>query len=116
MRSAKLSGLHPQVREAAEWALSWADYYGVPVTVTSGLRTLEEQAELRRRYEQGRSAFPANRPGDSSHNYGLAWDSVVPPWAQEWWDYVRRLAGFEVLANDVIHAQVPSWRQYVSAP
>lgn len=114
MRAAKLSGLHPQVRAHAEWALEWADYYGVPVDVTSGLRTLDEQARLRRAWEEGRSAWPANRPGDSAHNFGLAWDSVVPEWAQAWWNYVRRLAGFDVLQGDEIHAEVPNWRQYVS--
>lgn len=109
----KLAGLHPQVKAAAEWALRWADYYGVPVTVTSGFRSWEEQAALRRRFEAGQSQFPANRPGDSSHNFGLAWDSVTEPWAQEWWNAVRRAAGFEVLGNDIVHAQVPNWRAYV---
>ena len=113
MRSAKLAGLHPEVRARAEWALGWADYYGVPVTVTSGYRSFQRQAELRRDWEMGRSQWPANRPGDSSHNFGLAWDSVTEPWAQEWWNEVRRYAGFEVLPNDEIHAQVPRWRDYV---
>lgn len=119
----KLSGLHPEVRAAAQWALDVANYYDVPVTVTSGFRSWEEQARLRRNYEQclatgqmGKTPdcrFPANRPGDSAHNFGLAWDSVVPTWAQAWWDMVREYAGFEVLSNDRIHAQVPNWRQYV---
>ena len=101
----KLLGLHPQVKTAAEWALSWADFYGVPVTVTSGFRSWQDQAVLRRNYEQclatgrfGRTRdcrYPANRPGDSSHNFGLAWDSSVPDYAQEWWDRVRELAGLE---------------------
>lgn len=113
MSRMRLAGLHPAVREAAEWALGWAEYYGVPVTVTSGFRSMEKQRELRRAWEQGRSRWPANRPGDSSHNYGLAWDSTVPEWAQSWWTMVREAAGFEVLPNDVIHAQVPRWRDYV---
>lgn len=109
----KLSGLHPEVRRAAEWALGWADYYNVPVTVTSGFRSWAEQKRLRERYESGRSRWPANRPGDSAHNYGLAFDSVTEPWAQEWWTQVRELAGFRVLANDTPHAEVPNWRSYV---
>ncbi len=118
----KLAGLHPQVREAAEWALSWADYYGVPVTITSGFRSWAEQQKLRRNYEQclasgdfGRTAdcrFPANRPGDSAHNYGLAWDSTTEPRFQEWWNHVRELAGFQVLSNDLPHAQVRDWRMF----
>jgi len=109
----KLTAVHPDVKRNAEWALGWADYYGLPVTVTSGFRSLEEQRRLRDRWERGLSPFPANRPGDSSHNFGLAWDSVVADWAMPWWTHVRQLAGFEVPPGDVVHAQVPSWRQYV---
>jgi len=119
----KLSGLHPEVKAAAEWALGWADFYGVPVTVTSGLRSWQEQAVLRRNFENclargefgktDRCRFPANKPGDSSHNWGLSWDSETDPRFQDWWTMVRRLAGFEVLPNDVIHAQVPQWRDFV---
>lgn len=108
----KLGSLNAEVKRRAEWALSWADFYQVPVTVTSGFRSLEEQARLRRRWEAGLSSFPANRPGDSSHNFGFAWDSTVPSWAQTWWTQVRELAGFEVLPNDIIHAQVPNWRNF----
>lgn len=110
----RLRGLHPDIRDAAQWTLDVASYYGVPVTVTSVYRSWAQQAELRRRWEQGRSRFPANRPGDSAHNHHLAWDSVVDPSVQDWWDHVRRLAGWEVLPNDRIHAQVPSWRDYVT--
>lgn len=118
----KLQALHPDVKEAAEWALAWADFYGVPVTVTSGFRSFQEQATLRRNFERcvatgqmGKTSscrFPANKPGESSHNFGFSWDSVVPAWAQAWWTHVRELAGFEVLPNDIIHAQVPNWRNF----
>jgi hypothetical protein len=111
--SVSLRGLHPDVRAAAEWALSWARHYNVPVTVTSTRRTWAEQAELRRRWEAGLSKWPANRPGESSHEYGLSWDSTTEPWAQSWWNQVRTLAGFSVPTNDEIHAEVPNWRQYV---
>jgi hypothetical protein len=114
------------VREAAEWALGWADYYGVPVEVVSGFRTRESQAALRRNYEQclasGRFGqgpdckYPANRPGFSAHEYGLAWDSTVPAYAQAWWDYVRRSAGFVVLPADLPHAEAPNWRGFVRLP
>lgn len=109
----KLQGLNDQVRAAAQWCLDVADYYGVPVTVTSGYRSWEQQRKLYADYVEGRSRWPANRPGDSAHNYGLAFDSTVPDWAQAWWTQVRRYVGFEVLPNDIIHAQVPNWRTYV---
>lgn len=124
---ARLAGLHPEVRGAAELCLSWAVYYRLTVTVTSGLRTLQEQKALRERYErclaQGEKVYPgnpnaacrypANRPGDSAHNFGLAWDSDVPD-NQMWaWTYLRRYAGFHVPDNDPVHAEVPNWRNYV---
>lgn len=110
----RLSGLNPQLRPFADWALQVAQYYGVPVTVTSVYRSWAEQKRLRTRWEKGLSKYPANQPGDSAHNYGLAWDSSVPPQFQEAWDYIRRYAGWEVLPNDVIHAQLPNWRAYVA--
>lgn len=109
-----LRGLHPNVRARAEWAHAIARYYGFTPTVTSGYRTWEAQKRLRARWERGESQFPANRPGDSAHNYGLAWDSVVKPEDRPFWEQIRRYAGFDVPANDWIHGEVPSWRQYVS--
>lgn len=119
----KLLGLDPSIKPAADWAIGWADFYGVPVTVVSGRRTFDEQAALRRNFEQcvatGRfpsgpdCRFPANRPGESAHNFGLAFDSVVPDQFMPWWVALRRSAGFEVLDNDLPHAQYPSWRDFV---
>jgi len=118
----KLLGLDKDVRDAAKWSLKWAKYYGVPVTVTSGKRSWANQVKLRRNYENclatgqfGKTRgcmFPANRPGDSAHNFGWAWDSVTPREYQPWWDHVRSLAGFSVPPNDRIHAEVPNWRNY----
>lgn len=127
MSLAKLAGLHPLVRDAAETALAWAKWYGLTVTVTSGLRTLQEQTALRQRYERclargeriypgnpnPECRYPANRPGDSSHNFGLAWDSDVPDHQQWAWNYLRRYAGFHVPDNDPVHAEVPNWRNYI---
>lgn len=122
--SVSLRGLHPEVRRRAEWAIAWANYYGVPVTVTSTVRPWEQQQKLRQRWEAaGRpsscvrtptgTVCPANRPGDSAHEHGLAWDSDVPPRFRAWWQEVRRLAGFAVPSHDEVHAEVPNWRQYV---
>lgn len=117
-----LRGLDPVVRERAQIAMDIAAYYGVPVTLTSTYRPWEQQERLYRVYldcrargevgQPGPCKYPANRPGDSAHNFGWAWDSVVPEQYQDWWDAVRRWVGFEVLPNDRIHAQVPNWRQY----
>lgn len=127
MSALQLRGLHPQVRERADLALSWATYYGLVVTVTSGLRTMAEQTALRARYEKcltlpggvypgnpnPECRYPANRPGDSAHNFGMAWDSSVPA-NQLWiWTYLREYAGFRVPADDPVHAEVPNWRSFV---
>ena len=122
-----LRGLDPAIREAAEWCLAVASYYKVPVTVTSASRAWAEQEQLRARYEgclaRGEQVypgnpdpacrFPANRPGDSAHNYGMAWDSWVPEAYRSWWTYVRELAGFRVPGNDWVHAEYPDWRNYL---
>jgi len=108
----QLRGLDSRVRPYAEYAHRIANYYGIDPTITSTFRSWEQQQTLRSRWERGESAFPANRPGDSAHNYGWAWDSVVPPAQQPLWNEIRRWVGFEVLENDIIHAQVPDWRRY----
>ena len=118
----KLTGLPRDVRNAAKWSLDWARYYGVPVTIPSGKRSWAKQARLRKNYEAcvergefgktARCRWPANRPGDSAHNYGWAWDSTTDPQFQPWWNSVRQMAGFHVPSNDVIHAEVPDWRRY----
>lgn len=119
----RLAGLDRAIRPAADYALQLADYFGIPVTVTSGFRSWEEQAKLRANYEQclatGRAGqgpdcrYPANRPGDSAHNWGLAFDSSVPAEYQPAWDYIRQVIGFNVPSNDRIHAEYPGWRDVV---
>lgn len=98
----------------ADWCLAWADYYHVPVTVTSGQRSWELQERLYADYLAGKSRFPANPPGQSAHNYGLAWDSVTDPKYQDWWDQLRAYAGFRIPPNDRIHAEVPNWRSFIT--
>lgn len=120
--SVKLAGLHPEVRAAAEYAIAVAREFGIEPTVTSGYRSMEQQLKLRRRYmkcvAEGRfpsspdCLFPANRPGDSSHNYGLGWDSTVHPADRADWTLIRTLLGFRVPPNDWIHAEVPGWRDF----
>lgn len=127
--SIQLRGLDPTVRAYAQWCLDVAAYYKIPVTITSALRTWEEQTRLRARYESclargeqvhagnpnAACRFPANEPGDSAHNWGLAWDSWVPEEYREAWTYIRRYAGFTVPAHDWVHAEMPAWRNYTPA-
>lgn len=121
-----LRGLRPEVRNAAEWCLQVAQLNGIPVTVTSATRTWQEQSALRARYERclargpvrpdnpdRECRYPANKPGDSAHQFGLAFDSYTPPEYSDVWAYVRRLVGFYVPDHDLPHAEVPGWREYV---
>jgi hypothetical protein len=109
-----LLGVHPTVRAYALYAAdAFERIMGAPVRFTSGLRSREQQSRLRADYLAGRSPYPANEPGDSAHEYGLAFDSVVPDplwWA---WTLIRTWVGFSVPSNDRVHAEVPSWRRYV---
>lgn len=121
--SVALNGLHPTVRRQAELTLLVARLNGIRPVITSTVRTFAEQRRLRTRFELclrsgpvGRHRevgcrFPANRPGDSAHNFGLAWDSVVPAAQLRTWTAIREWAGFRVPPNDVIHAEVPGWRR-----
>lgn len=125
-----LAGLVPEVRERAELALAWARYYGLDPEVTSTYRTWAEQSRLYGQYQTCLAAgetvspdnpkaachYPANPPGQSAHNYGLAWDSVVED--HEWWTwtYLREAAGFYCPPNDRIHAEVPNWRIWAGTP
>lgn len=109
-----LRGMHDELRPYAEYAHEVARYYGLNPVVTSVYRTWEDQAALRKRYEAGQSQFPANRPGDSSHNYGLSWDSWVPDADMGTWIDIREWIGWRVPSNDDIHAELPDWRSVVS--
>lgn len=124
MGLSKLGGLNPALQPYARWCLDVAAAYGVPITVTSVYRPTSQQRELYEQYQACLRAgtfgtsrcptrWPANPPGQSAHEYGLAWDSVAPEHAQAWWKSVREFAGFRVPANDVIHAEYPNWRDVV---
>lgn len=95
--AARLNGLHPTVKKAAELLIINAYNRGVPIVITQGLRTIAEQNAI---YEQGRSK-PGNivtqvRGGYSYHNYGLAIDFalLMPDGKNVSWD-MRRDGDFD---------------------
>lgn len=122
----RLRGLHPDLRPVAEYTLAIANANGIDPTITSVSRSFTNQARLRANFERcvarGRfpsapnCRFPANRPGDSAHNYGLAFDSVVPASQLPMWTAIREWVGWGVPSNDAIHSELPGWRQYVLPP
>jgi len=105
-----LRGLDPEVREKAECAFKIAHTYDIIPVVTSTRRGWAEQLRLRQRWESGLSKFPANKPGDSAHQFGLAFDSVVPDAQMGLWKAIRECVGLRVPAGDLIHAERPEWR------
>lgn len=74
----KIQELHPLIRQRVTNFVNRLDNeFNIRVRVTSGLRTWDQQARL---FNQGRTT-PGNivtnaRPGESYHNYGLAFDVV----------------------------------------
>lgn len=132
----ELSGLHPALRPYAEYTIALGRAYGLDPVVTSVSRSYADQVKLRSQYEEclktyGRTGpdlpqackYPANQPGDSSHNRWLAidgqqgalgWDSSVPVGPErDLWTEIRKAVGWRVPENDLVHAELPNWRSYV---
>jgi LAS superfamily LD-carboxypeptidase LdcB len=89
-------GLQPWLRPYAIWFYQVAQHYGLQPRVTSVFRSWEKQRMLRERWERGESQLYAARPGESKHQYGLAFDMVSRDntalgnlWKQmggKWWE------------------------------
>lgn len=119
-----ITDLIPPVAWLRDVATAIALQNGIKVTITSGFRSSAKQQQLRSQYEDclargetiysgnpdSRCRYPANRAGDSSHEFGLAWDSSVQEDQWPMWTAIRQLVGFSVPANDRVHAEVPNWR------
>ena len=78
MPSRRLEDLHPLIAEKAQQLIEIAQAEGIEILVTSTLRSFEEQAELFAigRTKPGEKVTNAE-PGESWHNFGLAFD-IVP--------------------------------------
>lgn len=105
-----LNQLVPGMREAAGYLVEAVRLAGGTATVTSVLRTRKRQEQLYRRWLEGRSPFPAAKPGTSKHEKGLAFDVVIRPKALEtaaghlWESWGGRWGG---RFKDPIHFEAP---------
>jgi len=71
---ADLNTLDSRLVPWAKWIYDVGKYNDGRLVVTSARRSRAKQAELRQRWLSGKSTIPANRPGTSLHEYGLAFD------------------------------------------
>jgi len=109
---ADLRTLHPGLVPWARWIYAVGKQQDGRLVVTSARRSSAKQAELRRRWEMGLSKIPANRPGTSLHERGLAFDMArigkdpltddLLPWLGSWWEYYGGRWGG---ARDPVHFQ-----------
>ena len=123
--AANTRNLQPWFREWVEYALAVMQYNtggqlmpdgsvrgGIRPTITSGYRSIADQTRLWN--ARASNPYPVARPGESAHNFGMAFDSSVPEAYKPTWKYIREYLGFRVPADDIVHAEVPNWRSYVS--
>jgi len=67
-------GLDPKLAKIASNLPKVAKQLGFTARVTSGFRTHKQQQDLYDAWRQGRSPYPAARPGTSDHEIGKAID------------------------------------------
>lgn len=71
---ADLNTLDPRLVPYAKWIYAVGKYYDGRLVVTSSRRSPAKQQRLWQAYVADRSRIPANRPGTSLHEFGLAFD------------------------------------------
>lgn len=109
-----LTGLDERLRQHAEQTFSYARSIGLHPVPTSSRRTEQEQRRLYDTYIRGKAKYPAAPPGQSAHQWGVAFDSVVPASELAAWTAVRRAFGWLAPDTDTVHAEWPGWQSYVS--
>jgi hypothetical protein len=83
--STSWNNVDPQIKAGFDALSGVVSQAGGILTLTSTIRSFKEQSYLYDRYTKGLSALPANPPGHSAHEWGLAFDAIVAP--GDWiWD------------------------------
>jgi len=109
-----LNSVHPWVSDRIRYILDYADNWRPVYSITSGLRTAQEQWAL----VQNRNVIAA-RVGCSQHQYGLAADVKFErdDWQSWYLDSARRL-GLSTVSGDPVHVQAypgTPFRSYVES-
>ena len=94
-------------RDAATWLIAQAHANGIPVVVTSGLRTWEEQQDLiRRGLTRARSSNHLNGQAFDLGVSGYSWQDIDPGvwrWLGELWESIGGRWGGRFKSRDPIH-------------
>ncbi|WP_338532555.1 M15 family metallopeptidase [Paenibacillus peoriae] len=123
----RIAGLSDVQRKAAELLIDFAYVCGVPIVITQGLRTIDEQNGL---YAQGRTKsgqiVTNARGGYSYHNFGVAIDFVLllPDGKNVSWDMQRDGDGDGIADWDEVVAEAKrigwnwggDWRSFKDYP
>lgn len=105
-----LDSLDPVLKPWAFKLYDLAVSAGVHPRVTSGRRTYAQQQALYEAWIHGRSKIEAAAPGGSAHEYGLAFDMLVPSSIdQADLRTVWRSWGGITLENDPVHFEYPGF-------
>ena len=110
---ADLATLDRRLVPWAKWLYAVGKFNDGKLVVTSARRSAAKQARLYAKYKSGKSLIPANRPGTSLHEYGLAFDlarlgedPLADPlllWLGDLWE---RVGGRYGGSRDPVHFQV----------
>lgn len=111
-----LDGLAPELIPWAYRLFDLAEAAGVHPRVTSGTRSHQLQETLYKKFLEGREPYLVAVPGQSAHEYGYAFDMVVPSRIDQadlgtvWVGWGGVYGG----KKDPVHFEFPNWRAYAS--
>ncbi len=109
---ADLGTLDARLVPWAKWIYAVGKQYDGRLVVTSARRSRSKQLDLYYKWKMGYSKIPANRPGTSLHEHGLAFDMArigksplgdpLLNWLGKVWEYYGGRHGGE---RDPVHFQ-----------
>src|SRR6267143_604214 len=108
-----LNDLDPELASFARDLVDAAGRAGLQPRITSTIRSHSEQRRLYNRFLAGQAGYPVAPPGQSAHEYGLAFDMVVSPMeALADVGYTWRQWGGGWNPTDAVHFELPGASEY----
>jgi hypothetical protein len=108
-----LTDLVPELAAAARDLVDAAGRAGLQPRITSTIRSNSEQRRLYNRFLAGQAGYPVVPPGQSAHEYGLAFDMVVSPMeALADVGYTWQQWGGGWNGSDAVHFELPGASQW----